>query len=112
MVEHRSHTPRVAGSNPAHITKQASVAQRIRAFRYGRKGQGFESSRGLHAAVAQLVEHGIEDPGVGGSIPSCGTIILTRGKRLSRWVVAPEKIVRFYPSGPNKYSKGFNINYG
>lgn len=27
-----------------------------------------------HAQVAQLVEHGIEDPGVGGSIPSLGTI--------------------------------------
>lgn len=28
-----------------------------------------------NAQVAQLVEHGIEDPGVGGSIPSLGTII-------------------------------------
>lgn len=27
MVEHRSHTPSVAGSNPAHITKYTSVAQ-------------------------------------------------------------------------------------
>ena len=33
-----------------------------------------------YAAVAQLVEHGIEDPGVGGSIPSCGTIYIRENK--------------------------------
>jgi hypothetical protein len=35
-----------------------------------------------YAAVVQLVEHRIEDPGVGGSIPSCGTINITRSYSL------------------------------
>ena len=83
------------------------VAQWIRAPRYERGCRGFESFQDCHARVAQSVEHLVEAQGVGGSIPSSSTIILTRGNRVSRWVVAPEKVVRFYPSGPlaqNKYN--------
>ena len=39
----------------------------------------FESDRGRHfffAAVAQSVEQRTENPRVGGSIPSCGTIVI------------------------------------
>ena len=36
-------------------------------------GTALRFSAIIFASVAQLVEHGIEDPSVGGSIPSGGT---------------------------------------
>ncbi len=37
------------------------------------------ANQGGYGSVAQLVEHGIEDPSVGGSNPSRATIVLNIG---------------------------------
>ena len=51
------------------------LAQLVRALACHAKGHGFKSrtDRQLNAPVAQLVEHLIEDQGVGGSNPSGST---------------------------------------
>ncbi len=52
------------------------MAKLVDALVLGTSGQpwGFESLYSHHASVAQLVEHRSEEPSVGGSIPSGGTI--------------------------------------
>ena len=51
-------------------TKEAIVAV---GKEYQKRFSPVCSSKQFNASVAQLVEHGIEDPSVGGSIPSGGT---------------------------------------
>ena len=46
----------------------------VNPFLIGNIGGSNPSPPTRFASVAQLVEHGIEDPGVGGSIPSRSTI--------------------------------------
>ena len=57
------------------------LAQLVRALACHAKGHGFKSrtDRHFNAPVAQLVEHLIEDQGVGGSNPSGSTIIFFAG---------------------------------
>ena len=64
------------------------LAQLVRALACHAKGHGFKSrtDRHLNAPVAQLVEHLIEDQGVGGSNPSGSTIILFADKQQNKYI--------------------------
>ena len=60
------------------VRKCGPVVQLVRTLACHARGQGFESPSGRqpkgYASVAQLVEQGIENPRVVGSIPTGGTI--------------------------------------
>ena len=47
----------------------------------------------LRAAIAQLVEQGTENPCVLGSIPSCGTIFLSKSLRILKSLVPSRKTI-------------------
>ena len=83
LGEHLPYKQRVTGSSPV-VPTIGPVVQLVRTLACHARGRGFEphSGRQLCASVAQSVEQGTEIPRVVGSIPTGGTTIKFKNKRV------------------------------
>ena len=75
-VRHLTLNQCIAGSNPASPAKSGCSEVWYRVPFGAERSEVRILPPGPYAAVAQLVEQSIEDSRVGGSIPSCGTILI------------------------------------
>lgn len=104
LVEHWPEEPGVTGSMPVERTKNGVVAQsgeRLHGMQeatgsipvFSTNHNSRRLARRFPAAVAQLVEHRIENPGVAGSIPAGSTTLWgMKASGLSRRDLTPENV--------------------